>query len=166
MPIICKLAAIHPRKTNHGKRAPATILIHDERFLQEVPDGVGGLGTLAQPRLDSGSVEVGLLLHRVVPAEVFEGGTVATLAGVDRDDAVERGPLATEAGETDLRRERGVAEVSESSMGRARRPSLPGLKKSRTRGPQVLGFFLVPRVRKRARAEQATGMRTFTMFST
>ena len=98
----CKSCSSYTPTVNITESARRRHLIHDERLLQEVPDGVGGLGTLGQPRLDGGSVEVGLLRGRVVPAEVLQGKTVAALAGVDRDDAVERGPLATEAGETDL----------------------------------------------------------------
>ena len=47
----------------------------------------------------------------------FQGGTVATLAGVDGDDAVERRADAAEAREANLRREGGGSTVRQKVVG-------------------------------------------------
>jgi hypothetical protein len=61
-------------------------------------------GSLAGGRWDRGEAHL-------------QGGTVATLAGVDGDDAVERLALAAEAGEANLRRRRAGVEVSLEVVG-------------------------------------------------
>ena len=47
----------------------------------------------------------------------LQGGTVATLAGVDGDDAVERGANAAEAREANLRREGGGSDGQAKVVG-------------------------------------------------
>ena len=47
----------------------------------------------------------------------LQGGTVATLAGVDSDDAVERRANAAEAREANLRREGGGSTVRRKVLG-------------------------------------------------
>jgi hypothetical protein len=47
----------------------------------------------------------------------LQGGTVATLAGVDSDDAVERRANAAEAREANLRREGGGSTVRQKVVG-------------------------------------------------
>ena len=51
----------------------ASRLLNDERLLEKLPHGVGGLRPLRQPRLDGGSVQVRLLRHGIVPAQLLCG---------------------------------------------------------------------------------------------
>lgn len=56
-----------------------------------------------QPLLDGRRVEVGLLVQRVVPAQVLQRRAVSPHTRVHRDDAVKRQLLAAHAREADLR---------------------------------------------------------------
>jgi len=67
--------------------------------------------------LREGAKNGGLLVGRGGARTHLQGGTVATLAGVDGDDAVERRADAAEAREANLRREGGGSTVRQKVVG-------------------------------------------------
>ena len=67
--------------------------VHQLALREEVADGVGRLCALGEPVLHALFVDVnllgGVLLNRVVPAEVLKNRAIATLALIDGGDTVE-----------------------------------------------------------------------------
>eukprot|EP00976_Prorocentrum_cordatum_P013814 276022-Prorocentrum_minimum.AAC.3 len=73
--------------------------LHDKGLLQKVGDGVRGLGTVAEPLLNRGSVQLGLLLHGIIETEVLEGAAVTPVLAVNGDQPEEGALVATTAAE-------------------------------------------------------------------
>ena len=72
--------------------------------LDQLVDGIGGLGAHTEPVLDTLGVDADErgLLHRVVDTDLLDDTTIALLAGVEDDDPVEGGKLLTHALEANL----------------------------------------------------------------
>ena len=72
--------------------------------LDQLVDGVRGLGAHAEPVLDALGVDADErgLLHRVVDADLLDDTAIALLAGVEDDDPVEGGELLAHALEANL----------------------------------------------------------------
>ena len=85
----------------HASIPVSLLLLQDHRLLQQVGHGLARLRPDRQPLLDRGRVEVGLFLEGVVKAEALERPSLAPVARVDGDEAVEGGLLAAEALEAD-----------------------------------------------------------------
>ena len=76
-------------------------LLNHHGLLQQSRNGLRRLRADRQPLPNGRGVQVCLLLHRIVPSEVLERGSVPALPGVNGNNPVERQLLASHPRETD-----------------------------------------------------------------